>query len=56
MCAKRDRTERRDEARRRLREQPAGRPGRTTRPRGNAAIDERDLARSLERFGAVVGR
>jgi hypothetical protein len=53
---KRDRTERRDEARRRLREQPRGRPSQTTRPRGNSAIDQRDLQRSLERLEAVIGR
>jgi hypothetical protein len=56
MCAKPDRTERRDEARRRLREQPSRRPTQTTRPRGNSAVDQRDLQRSLERMEAVVGR
>jgi len=29
---------------------------RNTRPRGNPATDERDLARSVERFEAVLGR
>jgi hypothetical protein len=56
MSLKRDRNERRDEARRRLREQASGRPTQTTRPRGNAAIDQRDLQRSLERLEGVVGR
>jgi hypothetical protein len=56
MCFKADRIERRDEARRRLREQPSRRPVQTTRPRGNSAVDQRDLQRSLERLEAVVGR
>ena len=29
---------------------------RNTQPRGNPATDERDLARSVERFEAVLGR
>ncbi len=29
---------------------------RNTRPRGNPVTDERDLARSVERFEAVLGR
>jgi hypothetical protein len=56
MCFKRDRTERREEARRRLAERPIERPGPTTRPRGNSAVDQRDLRRSLERLEALVGR
>jgi len=32
------------------------RPGTNTVPRGNGDPDRRDLERSLERFGAVVGR
>jgi hypothetical protein len=56
MCSKPDRVERRDEARRRLREQQAVRLTQTTRPRGNAPIDQRDLERHLERLEAVVGR
>jgi hypothetical protein len=56
MDLKRDRKERLDEARRRLREQASGQPTQTTRPRGNAAVDQRDLKRSLERLDAVIGR
>jgi hypothetical protein len=56
MCFKRERTERRDEARRRLRERPTERPARTNRPRGNAEVDQRDLTRGLERLEALVGR
>jgi len=52
----REKTERRDAARRRLREQPAGRLAQTTRPRGNSEVDQRDLQRSLERMESVVGR
>ena len=56
MRSKSERTERRDEARRQLRERPIARPAQTTRPRGNSAIDQRDLERGLERFETVVGR
>ena len=56
MDLKRDRNERRNEARRRLREQPSAGPTRATRPRGNAEVDHRDLQRSLERLEAVIGR
>jgi hypothetical protein len=56
MSLKRDRNERRDEARRRLREQASGRLTQTTRPRGNAEVDPRDLQRCLERMEAVIGR
>jgi hypothetical protein len=56
MTLKRDRNERRDEARRRLREQPTERLTQATRPRGNAEVDPRDLQRSLERLEAVIGR
>jgi hypothetical protein len=56
MRPNREKVERRQEARRRLREQPAGRLAQTTRPRGNSVVDERDLQRSLERMEAVVGR
>jgi hypothetical protein len=56
MCSKPDRTKRRDEARRRLREQRTVPPTQATRPRGNSSIDERDLQRSVERLEAVIGR
>lgn len=56
MCFKPDRTERRDDARRQLRERPSVRPTQATRPRGNASIDQRDLQRSLERLETVIGR
>ncbi len=56
MCSKSEKTERRDAARRQLREQPTRRVAQTTRPRGNSPIDQRDLQRSLERLEAVVGR
>jgi hypothetical protein len=56
MRTNRDRADRLQEARKRLREQPAGRLAQTTRPRGNSAVDQRDLQRSLERMEAVVGR
>jgi hypothetical protein len=56
MPLKPDRNERRDEARRRLREQASARPVRATRPRGNAEIDQRDFKRELERLEAVLGR
>jgi hypothetical protein len=56
MCFKRARTERQEEARRRLAERPVAKPSRTTRPRGNSAVDQRDLQRSLERMEALVGR
>jgi hypothetical protein len=56
MGTRPDRTELRDRARRRLREQPSARPTQATRPRGNASIDERDLQRSLEKLDALVGR
>jgi hypothetical protein len=51
-----ERIERRDEARRRLRERPTERLARTTTPRGNATVDQRDLARGLERLESLVGR
>jgi hypothetical protein len=56
MDLKRDRKERLEEARRRLREQVSARPTQTTHPRGNAPIDQRDLQRSLERLDGVIGR
>jgi hypothetical protein len=56
MRSKTEKTERRNEARRRLREQPTRRPAQTTRPRGNSPIDQRDLERGLERLETVVGR
>ena len=56
MCFKPDRTERRQQARRRLRERPKVPPAQATHPRGNASIDQRDLQRSLERLEAVIGR
>jgi hypothetical protein len=56
MRSNREKTERRDEARRRLREQPAGRLAQVTRPRGNSDVDQRDLQRSMERLETVVGR
>jgi hypothetical protein len=56
MCSKPDRTESRDQARRRLRERPTLRPTQATRPRGNASIDQHDLQRSLERLETVIGR
>jgi hypothetical protein len=56
MCFKRGRTERHTEARKRLAERPIERPSQTTRPRGNAPVDERDLKRGLERMEALVGR
>jgi hypothetical protein len=56
MGLKPELTERRDQARRRLREQPSARPTQATRPRANASIDQRDLQRSLERLEAVIGR
>jgi len=56
MCFKQDKAERQDEARRRLRERPVDRPTRSTRPRGNAPIDEKDLKRGLERMETLVGR
>ena len=56
MGSKPNRTELRDQARRRLREQPPARPTQATTPRGNASVDERDLQRGLERLEALVGR
>jgi hypothetical protein len=56
MPFKHFRTERCVEARRRLAERPLERPSQTTRPRGNAVVDEKDLQRSLERLEALVGR
>jgi hypothetical protein len=56
MCFKPDRTERRELARRRLRERPTVPPAQSTRPRSNGSIDQRDLQRSLERLEAVIGR
>jgi hypothetical protein len=56
MCFKRGRTERQEDARRRLAERPVVRPPTATRPRGNAPVDQRDLQRSLERLEALVGR
>jgi hypothetical protein len=56
MDSKRARNERRDQARRRLREQATDAPTQTTHPRGNSSIDQRDLQRSLERLEAVIGR
>jgi hypothetical protein len=56
MSSKPDRKERRDNARRQLREQPTVPPTQATRPRGNSTIDQRDLQRSLERLEAVIGR
>jgi hypothetical protein len=56
MCFKPDRTERRQQARRRLRERPKVPPTHATHPRSNASIDQRDLQRSLERLETVIGR
>jgi hypothetical protein len=56
MTVARDKRDRLEEARRRLREQPAARATQATRPRENAEIDQRDLRRSLERMEAVIGR
>ena len=56
MPLKPDRNERRDEARRRLRDQARARPAHATSPRGNAEIDQRDFKRELERLEAVIGR
>ena len=56
MCFKPDRTERREQARRRLRERATVPPAQATRPRSNASIDQRDLQRGLERLETVVGR
>jgi hypothetical protein len=56
MPLKPDKRDRVEEARRRLRAQPAARATRATRPRANAEIDQRDLRRSLERMEAVIGR
>jgi hypothetical protein len=56
MSLKSDRQARLAEARRRLREQPPGRPTQTTLPPANADVDQRDLKRSLERMEAVIGR
>jgi hypothetical protein len=57
MCFKHGRTDRNKEARRRLAERPVEQPRhQTTRPRGNAPIDERDLSRGRERLEALVGR
>ncbi|MFL5866776.1 MAG: hypothetical protein ACJ766_06720 [Thermoleophilaceae bacterium] len=56
MCFNRDRTEREQEARRRLAEQPIVKPTQPTRPRGNSDVDQRDLQRSLDRLEALVGR
>jgi hypothetical protein len=56
MSSKPDRTERRDNARRQLRERPKVPPTQSTHPRGNSSVDQRDLERSLERLEAVIGR
>lgn len=56
MCFKHGRTDRNREARRRLAEQPVRQPHQTTRPRGNAPVDQVDLKRSRERLEALVGR
>lgn len=56
MSFKHDRTDRNKEARRRLAERPVREPHQTTRPRGNAPVDEVDLKRSQERLEALVGR
>jgi hypothetical protein len=52
-----ERTTERD-LQRKERPDPRERPPtwRNTRPRGNPATDKRDLARSVERFEAVLGR
>jgi hypothetical protein len=56
MCFKPLKSEESQEARRRLAERPVQEPKQTTRPRGNAPIDQRDLERSKERLEALVGR
>lgn len=57
MCFKHGRTERNKEARQRLSERPVEPPrNQTARPRGNMAVDERDLQRGRERLEALVGR
>jgi hypothetical protein len=55
MGFKEKRAERREEARRRLRERPMELPS-ATRPRGNMSVDQADLKRSLERMESLVGR
>jgi hypothetical protein len=56
MCFKNAKADRSMEARRRLAERQVEPPRQTTRPRGNAPVDERDLRRSMERLEALVGR
>ena len=56
MCFKPLKSEQSQDARRRLAERPVKKPSQTTRPRGNAPVDQRDLERSRERLAALVGR
>jgi hypothetical protein len=57
MCFKHARTDRNKAARKRLSERPVEQPRhQASRPRGNAAIDERDLQRSREKLETLVGR